>query len=314
MSFNDNLKVAVIIPCYNEATAIGAVVRDFKKELPNAKIHVFDNSSSDNTIGVAKRAGASVRSVKLRGKGNVVRRMFADVDADVYVMVDGDSTYDASCAAAMIKKMTDECLDMVVGCRVEDSTENANYRPGHRIGNKLLTGSVKTIFGGEFTDMLSGYRVFSRRFAKTFPAESRGFEIETELTVYTLDMRLPYGEVMTPYSERPIGSESKLSTYKDGWRILRMIARLYSTERPKEFWGIVGTVLLLISIILFVPVLLDYLRLHEVPRFPTLIASMAIAISGFLSITIGLVLRTVTRGRKEAKHLAYLQIAAAKSE
>lgn len=301
-------KIAVLIPCYNEEATVATVVKDFRKQIPKSDIYVFDNNSKDNTTKVAQKAGAIVSTVKLQGKGNVVRRMFADIDADIYVMIDGDATYDAASVNKLINKLVDDNLDMVVGDRTEDTKDNNNYRPGHRIGNKLLTGSVAKIFGGEFTDMLSGYRVFSRRFVKSFPAESRGFEIETELTVHTLEMRLPYAELDTPYFERPEGSESKLSTYKDGIRILFMILRLYSNERPAEFWGIFGGVLFIFATLISLPVFIEYFQTNEVARFPTLIVSSGLVVIGFLSFTIGLVLRTVTKGRKEAKHLAYLAI------
>jgi len=303
-----HLKIAVIIPCYNEEKTIQNVVTDFKKSLPKANIYVFDNNSSDRTGEVAKKAGAIVYSVQNAGKGNVVRRMFSDVDADVYLMVDGDDTYHAASAPRLIEKLLNENLDMVVGCRTEDSKDNNNYRAGHRLGNKLLTSSVSTIFGGNFTDMLSGYRAFSKRFVKSFTAESKGFEIETELTVHTLELRIPYGEVDTPYFERPEGSESKLSTYKDGFKILSMIIRLYSNERPAQFWGFFGGFLILIAAALSLPVFIEYLQTSKVERFPTLIVSIGMVIIGFLSFTIGLVLRTVTKGRKEAKHLWYLTL------
>lgn len=306
----NQLKIAVIVPCYNEAASIKQVVKDFQKALPAAEIHVFDNNSSDDTSKIAKKAGAEVHFVGLKGKGNVVRRMFADVDADVYIMVDGDATYDAASAPKMIDALLDQGLDMVVGCRTEDSTDNQNYRRGHRLGNRVLTGSVQRIFGGQFTDMLSGYRAFSRRFAKSFVAESHGFETETELTVHALEMRLPYGEVATPYAERPEGSESKLSTYKDGIKILFMIVRLYSNERPKEFWGILGTVAVVISLVLMIPIVVEFFETGEVPRFPTLLLAVALALGGFLAYTVGLILRTVTKGRREAKHLAYLAVPA----
>jgi len=307
------LSVAVIVPCYNEEASVATVVKDFHKVLPHASVHVFNNNSSDRTAEIAEASGAIVHNVKLPGKGNVVRRMFADVDADVYLMVDGDATYDAASAPKLIDTLINSDLDMVVGCRVEDSTDNKNYRPGHRIGNKLLTGSVQKVFNGNFTDMLSGYRAFSRRFAKSFPAESKGFETETELTVFALEMKLPYAEVATPYYERPEGSESKLSTYKDGVRILKMIIRLYSNERPSRFWAIVGGILILVAIILMIPVYGEYLQTHEVKRFPTLIIASTIALGGFLAFTVGLILRTVTKGRNESKHLAYLRIPSVRS-
>jgi len=302
--------VAVIVPCYNEEQTVEKVVKDFKKYLPQATIYVFDNNSSDETSEVAKKAGAVVRHVRLPGKGTVVRRMFADVDADIYVMVDGDATYDASSAPEMIRRLVDEHLDMVVGCRTEESTDNDNYRPGHRLGNKVLTGSVQRMFGGNFTDMLSGYRVFSKRYVKSFAANSRGFETETELTVHTLEMRLPYAEVATPYKERPVGSESKLSTYKDGIKISKMILRLYSNERPLQFWGIIGFIFVVVAIAMTIPVVFEFAKTHEVAKFPTLIASTAVGVAGLLFWTIGLVLRTVTEGRKEVKHLMYLSIPA----
>ncbi|HBE4552484.1 TPA: glycosyltransferase, partial [Escherichia coli] len=228
-------KIAVIVPCYNEASAIAKVVSDFNKYLPEATVYVFDNNSNDGTADVAANAGAIVRHVGHKGKGNVVRRMFADIDADIFVMVDGDDTYEAAAAPAMINKLLDENLDMVVGCRVENG-DDKTYRPGHRFGNKMLTGTVSTIFKGSFTDMLSGYRVFSKRYAKSFPCHSHGFEIETELTIHALELRMRIGEVQTSYGERPEGSVSKLSTYKDGIKILRTIIQLYAYERPLFFY------------------------------------------------------------------------------
>ncbi len=302
--------VAVIVPCYNEAVTISKVIKDFQRALPGARIFVFDNNSSDATSKVAKKAGAIVRFVKLKGKGNVVRRMFADIEAEAYLMVDGDATYDAPSAPKMVSTLLKEHLDMVVGCRQEDSKDNSNYRRGHRLGNTLLTGFVQKIFGGQFTDMLSGYRVFSRRFVKSFTAESKGFETETELTIHALEMKMPYGEVMTPYSERPEGSISKLSTYKDGIKILGMILKLYSNERPKEFWGLIGGVLLVIAIILIVPVFVEFAKEGAIYKMPSLIVAVSFGMLGFLSFTIGLVLRTVTKGRREMKHLAYLSIKA----
>ena len=307
------LSVAVIVPCHNEEATVRKVILDFKRVLPDAKIYIFDNNSKDNTADIALKSGAIVRFVKARGKGNVVRRMFADINSDIYVMVDGDDTYDIESAPKLIKKLTDDKLDMVIGSRVEDSTENNNYRAGHRMGNKLLTKSVQKMFGGDFTDMLSGYRVFSKRFVKSFPAESQGFEIETELTVFALEMRIPYAELATKYSERPEGSESKLSTYKDGWKILKMIFFLYSTELPLRFWSMIGGFLIIISTTLSIPIFLEFLHSHTVSRFPTLIISSGLAVSGFMAFTIGIVLRTVTKGRREAKQLAYLSVPAVKS-
>jgi glycosyltransferase involved in cell wall biosynthesis len=307
-------KIAVLVPCYNEEATVEKVVRGFRRSLPKADIYVFDNNSKDKTSEIAHKSGAIVQFVPLAGKGNVVRRMFADVDADIYVMVDGDATYDAPSAPKLVQKLIDENLDMVVGCRTEESVDNNNYRLGHRLGNKLLTGSVQKMFGGNFTDMLSGYRVFSRRFVKSFPAESKRFETETELTVHTLEMKMPYGEMATPYFERPIGSESKLSTYKDGIRILKMIVRLYSSERPSRFWAIIGGAFLLIAAVVMIPVLVEYLQTDLVQRFPTVIVASGMGVIGIMCGTIGLVLRTVTKGRNEAKHLSYLRIPSLRNE
>lgn len=304
----DTLSVAVIIPCYNEEAAVAQVVKDFRRSLPAAHIHVFDNNSKDKTSEIARAAGATVHFVRAKGKGNVVRRMFADVDADIYIMVDGDATYHAASAPKLIKKLREEDLDMVVGCRKEDSKVNNNYRAGHRLGNLLLTGTVQQIFGGEFTDMLSGYRVFSRRYAKSFPAQSQGFEIETELTVHALEIKMPYGEVDTPYSERPEGSVSKLSTYKDGLKILKMIIKLYASERPLTFFAITGGVLMLIALILIVPIAITFFETGQVLKIPTVVVAGVLSLSAFLSFSVGLILNTVTIGRREIKHLTYLTI------
>ncbi|CAM6192189.1 TPA: glycosyltransferase [Enterobacter hormaechei] len=301
--------VALIVPCYNEESAIESVVYGFREALPEIDIYVFDNNSSDRTAQVAEAAGAKVIAVKLPGKGNVVRRMFADVEADIYVMVDGDATYEAGAVKSLVDKLLDNHLDMVVGCRKtrEEITGEA-YRRGHQWGNYMLTNSVVKIFGGNFTDMLSGYRAFTRRYVKSFPAISRGFEIETELTVHALELRMPYGEVMTEYGARPEGSVSKLSTYRDGFRILKMIARLYITERPFAFFGICALLMALTSVILGFPLLTEYLETGLVPRFPTAILAASIMIASALSFVCGLILDNVTRGRHEMKRLVYLGI------
>ncbi|HHP5904983.1 TPA: glycosyltransferase family 2 protein [Citrobacter freundii] len=304
--YSDN-KIAVIVPCYNEASAIAKVVSDFNKYLPEATVYVFDNNSSDGTADVAANAGAIVRHVGHKGKGNVVRRMFADIDADIFVMVDGDDTYEAAASPAMINKLLDENLDMVVGCRVENG-DDKTYRPGHRFGNKMLTGTVSTIFKGSFTDMLSGYRVFSKRYAKSFPCHSHGFEIETELTIHALELRMRIGEVQTSYGERPEGSVSKLSTYKDGIKILKTIVQLYAYERPLFFYTLIATVFALISIILGFPLLKDYVETGLVPRFPTAIAAASIMILGFLSLVCGVISHLTTISRREMKYLTYLSI------
>ena len=303
------LKVALVVPCFNEEVAIGTVIRDFREAMPSLDIFVFDNASTDKTAQVALAAGAQVIHVPLKGKGNVVRRMFADIDADIYVMVDGDATYHAPSLPTMVSKLIAERLDMVVGCReTPKEVAAAAYRQGHQFGNKMLTKSISWMFGGQFTDMLSGYRVFSRRYVKSFPALSRGFEIETELTVHALELRMPYGEVMTPYGARPEGSTSKLSTYKDGWKILKTIARLYISERPLSFFSLCGLLLTMLSVGLASPILIEYLQTGLVPRFPTAILSASIMISALLSFACGLVLDNVTRGRHEMKRLAYLGI------
>jgi len=305
-------RTAVLIPCYNEEAAIAKVVADFRKVLPSAKVYVYDNNSRDRTIDVARQAGAIVRREPLQGKGNVVRRMFSDIEADVYVLVDGDATYDASSAPKMIDLLRRESLDMVNGARVTD-IEKA-YRPGHRFGNWLLTNMVSSIFGSRFSDMLSGYRVMSRRYVKSFPALTSGFETETELTVHALELHMPTAEVPTPYKDRPVGSASKLSTFKDGFRILWTIVVLVKEERPMQFFSLLALLFAAIGIELMVPILITYLETGLVPRMPTAVLSMGLMIVGFLSLTCGLILDTVTRGRREMKRMRYLNIPAPQSE
>lgn len=304
-----NHKIALIVPCYNEGLTIFNVVTRFKQAMPELELFVFDNNSKDNTIAEAQRAGAMVISVKHKGKGNVVRRMFADVDADIYIMVDGDNTYEAEAVHQLVDKLIDEQLDMVVGCRqVSPEVASLAYRSGHQWGNKMLTGTVMKIFGGQFTDMLSGYRAFSRRYAKSFPALSQGFETETELTVHALQLRMPYGEVMTVYSERPEGSVSKLSTYRDGFRILYMIIRLFMREKPFVFFGLIGSVCALASILLGIPVINDFLQTGLVPRLPTAVLATSLMMIAILSIFTGLILDSTTISRQEMKRLFYLNI------
>jgi glycosyltransferase involved in cell wall biosynthesis len=299
-----SLRVAVLVPCYNEEAAVAAVVNGFRKALPSARIYVYDNNSRDRTAEVAREAGAEVRSERRQGKGHVVRRMFADVDADVYVLVDGDATYDAPSAPGMIEKLVGEHLDMVVGLRVDQ--EQAAYRKGHRTGNWMLTSFLSSVFGQAFKDILSGYRVFSRRFVKSFPVLSDGFEIETELTVHALELAMPVAEVETPYYARPEGSFSKLNTWGDGFRILRTIIRLYRSEKPLRFFTAVGGFLALVAIGLAIPIVINYLETGLVPRLPTAVLSTGLMIVAVLSVSSGLVLDTVTRGRREMKLLAYL--------
>ena len=298
------MRIAVLVPCFNEEAAVAAVVSGFRKALPAAQIYVYDNNSRDRTAEVAREAGAEVRSERRQGKGHVVRRMFADVDADVYVLVDGDATYDAPSAPGMIERLVNDHLDMVVGSRIDQ--EEAAYRRGHRTGNWLLTSFLSSVFGQAFTDILSGYRVFSRRFVKSFPVLSDGFEIETELTVHALELAMPVAEVETPYYARPEGSVSKLNTWRDGFRILGTILKLYRSEKPLRFFTIIGIFLALVSIGLAIPVVITYLEEGLVPRLPTAVLSTGLMIIAVLSVSSGLVLDTVTRGRREMKLLAYL--------
>jgi len=298
--------IAVLVPCRNEAIAIEKVVADFLRAIPGCLVFVYDNASTDDTAARARAAGAIVRSEPLPGKGNVVRRMFADVEADVFILVDGDDTYDATVAPALVERLLKESLDMVSAARVEKG-ENA-YRAGHRFGNALLTSVVAYIFGQASTDMLSGYRVMSRRFVKSFPALSAGFEIETELTVHALQLRLPIAEVGTSYGNRPKGSASKLNTYRDGFRILMTIVRLVKEEKPLEFFSLVALVLAASSLLLGLPVVAEFLRTGLVPRLPTAVLATGLMISALINFFCGIILQTVTRGRVEFKRLHYLAI------
>ena len=301
-------RIAVLLPCYNEEAAIAPTVRGFRTALPSATIYVYDNNSSDRTIKIAAEAGAVVRTERQQGKGHVVRRMFADIDADVYVMADGDLTYDAKSAPQMVDLLVAEQLDMVVGTRRHEAKKA--YRGGHVMGNKLFTGLLAGLFGRSFTDIFSGYRVFSRRFVKSFPVLSSGFEIETEISVHALELRMPVGEVETQYAARPEGSESKLSTFRDGWRILKTIATLYRIERPVLFYGSIGAFLLTIALVLSIPLVITYLHTGLVPRFPTAILITGMTIIAVLCFFAGLILDTVTRGRLELRRLAYLSLPA----
>jgi len=297
-------RIAVLLPCYNEEAAIAQTVAGFKAALPGATIYVYDNNSRDHTVEVARAAGAVVRTERMQGKGNVVRRMFADVDADIYVMADGDATYDAASAPTLVARLLDEQLDMVVGARVTQA--DAAYRRGHQFGNALLTGMLTRLFGRSFSDILSGYRVFSRRFVKSFPVLSSGFEIETEISVHALELKMPVAEIETPYFARPEGSESKLNTYGDGFRILNTIVQLYRLERPLLFFGVIGALLALIALLLAVPLVVTYLHTHLVPRQPTAILVTGLIILAALNGFAGLILDTVVRGRREVRRLAYL--------
>ena len=297
-------KIAVLIPCYNEEAAVAKVIEDFRSALPVATIFVFDNNSTDNTRSVARAAGAEVFQEKHRGKGFVVRRMFSDVEADIYVLVDGDATYDAPSVQPMIERLLEGRLDMVVGNRVD--CERAAYRIGHRTGNKLLSAFVASVFGSTFNDVLSGYRVFSRRFVKSFPVLSGGFEIETELTIHALELGLAVDEIDTPYYARPTDSASKLNTWRDGFRILLTILSLYRAERPLAFFTGVGAMAAIASIGFAIPIVVTYLETGLVPRLPTAVLATGLMLSAFLCMAAGLILDTVTRGRREMKLLAYL--------
>jgi len=306
LSFSENLRIAVLVPCFNEARTIGKVVKDFSAVVPSAEIYVYDNNSTDRTADVARSTRAIVRNEPIQGKGNVVCRMFSEIEADVYVLVDGDDTYDASSAPKLIEALLNEGLDMVSAARTSDV--RAAYRPGHRLGNLLLTGMVAAMFGNRFRDMLTGYRVFSRRFVKSFPALSAGFEIETQLTVHALDMRMKVAEINTPYKERPEGSVSKLRTLSDGYRILKTIVYLVKEERPLQFFASAALVLAVSAIILAWPIVWNYFETGLVPRFPTAILATGIMLLAFLSLASGLILDTVTNGRRETKRLHYLSI------
>ena len=296
--------IAVILPCYNEEAAIAATIAGFRAALPDARIYVFDNNSRDRTVEVARAAGAIVRTERMQGKGHVVRRMFSDVEADIYVMADGDATYDAAAAPALIRMMLDERLDMVVGAR--KSEVEAAYRRGHRFGNRMLTGILARLFGRSFSDILSGYRVFSRRFVKSFPVLSAGFEIETEISVHALELKMPVGEAETRYFARLEGSEAKLNTYRDGWRILKTIAVLYRIERPMLFFGWIATVFAAIAVGLSIPLVFTWFHTGLVPRFPTAILATGLGLLAALNFFTGLILDTVVRGRREMRRLAYL--------
>ena len=301
-------RVAVLLPCYNEETAIGATIAGFKKALPRATVYVYDNNSTDRTRAIAAAEGAVVRTERQQGKGHVVRRMFADVDADIYVMADGDLTYDPSAAPDMVELLMGEQLDMVVGIRKHEAKDA--YRGGHVLGNRIFTGLLSGLFGRSFSDIFSGYRVFSRRFVKSFPVLSSGFEIETEMSVHALELRMPVGEVETAYGARPEGSESKLSTFGDGWRIFRTIVTLYRIERPTLFYGVIGASLLIAALLLAVPLILTYAKTGLVPRVPTAILVTGMTVIAVLCFFAGLILDTVTRGRREIRRLYYLSLGA----
>jgi glycosyltransferase involved in cell wall biosynthesis len=298
------LRIAVLLPCYNEEAAIAQTVAGFRAALPDAVIYVYDNNSSDRTVEVARASGAIVRTERMQGKGHVVRRMFADTEADIYIMADGDATYDAAAAPALVAKLLEERLDMVVGARKSEVEEA--YRRGHQLGNRLFTGILASLFGRSFTDIFSGYRVFSRRFVKSFPALARGFETETEISVHALELAMPVGEVVTAYGARPEGSVSKLSTYRDGWRIMKTILHLFRIERPVLFYGGFAGFLAALALVLAIPLIITFAQTGLVPRFPTAILITGMMTVAFISFSVGLILDTVVRGRREVRRLHYL--------
>ena len=310
-NYFDKLKIAILIPCYNEEAAIKKVVNDFQLAIPSALVYVYDNASTDKTVEIATKAGAIVRTEPNKGKGNVMRRMFSDIESDVYIIVDGDDTYEASIAPKMIEQLVQEELDMVVGIRRSLEVKKS-YRRGHVFGNWLLTRAVAFLFGKGFNDMLSGYRVMSRRFVKSFPIISKGFEIETEMTIHTLQIGIPYGEVETAYNERPMNSESKLSTFHDGFRIIKMIFFLFKEEKPFQFFGLIAILLLLVSIILLIPIFSTYISTGFVPRLPKAILAMGLITMAFFSLSFGVILDSLSRLRMESKKIHYLSLSRVK--
>lgn len=299
------LEIAAIVPCYNEEVAVGDVIEGLKAAVDGITVYVYDNKSTDRTAEVAARAGAILRTEPRKGKGNVVRRAFGDIDADVYLMIDGDATYEAAAAGLMIETLLSGPYDHVLGVRTDDPEASA-YRAGHALGNRMFNKLIGRLFGEPVTDMLSGYRVFSRRFVKSFPALSREFEIETELTVHAVNLRIPQVEVPVGFKDRPAGSESKLRTYHDGFRILRLITSLLQYERPLAFFSAVGAFFAAVSVALGIPLLVTYLHTNEVPRLPTAVLATGLALIAILSLVVGLILNGVLRQRQEAARLAYL--------
>ncbi len=300
------LRIAVLVPCFNESGTIATVIRDFQRALPDAVVYVYDNNSNDDTIEVARSNGAVVREEHQQGKGHVVRRMFADIEADVFILVDGDDTYEAAAAPKMVRHLLDNGLDMITARRIATSEEA--YRFGHVFGNRMLTSLVASSFGRRISDLLSGYRVFSRRFVKSFPVLTGGFEIETELTIHALELGMPQDEIDTDYKERPAGTESKLNTYRDGARILKTILVLLKEERPLVFFSSFFALFAAASVLSAWPILIEFIETGLVPRLPTAVLSTGLMLLAFLSLACGLILDTVTRGRRELKRLSYLQI------
>ena len=299
-------RIAVILPCYNEEAAIAEVIHEFRESLPSAEIYVYDNASTDKTVEVAREAGAQVRSEPEKGKGNAVRRAFADVDADIYVMADGDGTYDAASAPKLIEVMRRENLDMVVGTRTH--TSETAYRPGHVLGNQVFSGLFRRLFRSSFTDILSGYRVFSRRYVKSFPSAAKGFEIELEMSTHAALLRMPVAEVETDYGARIGGGESKLNTYRDGARILRRMLRFLRLHRPRFVYGLLAIASGLLSVLLMIPIAIEFFQTGLVPRVPTVILSAAIMLVAVILFVVGAILDSQSSYFSETKRLAYLRI------
>ena len=304
MAKNTSPRIALLIPCYNEALTIGGMITEARKVMPAMEIVVCDNNSKDGTAEVAAKAGATVLHETRQGKGYAVQRLFAAVDADIYVMMDGDATYDMQALPRLVDKLVQERLGMVVGARV--AQQQAAYRSGHRLGNRMITGMLGLLFEARFEDILSGYRVFNRAFVKSFPVNTGGFTIESAMTIHALQLRIPCGEVPTNYYARPEGSHSKLSTWKDGFRISLYIARLFASERPAVFYGLCGVVLACLAGVMFVPVLVTYLSTGLVPRMPTLMVAGSLGVGALVCWVAGLMLQATTTARREAKQLAYL--------
>jgi len=308
-------KVAVLIPCYNEAQTIEKVVKDFLAVIPeNSRVYVYDNNSTDGTAEVAAAAGAVVRHEYQQGKGNVIRRMFREIDAECYVMADGDDTYPAEVAPEMIDKVLHRQCDMVVGDRLSSTYFEENKRPFHNFGNLLVRGSINALFQSNIRDIMTGYRAFSYQFVKTFPVLSRGFEIETEMSIHAVDKNLHIDNVIIDYRDRPEGSESKLSTYTDGFRVLRTIARLFRSYKPLAFYGAAAALLLVIALLFFIPIAVEYLRTGLVPRFPTLIACGFVGIAAIQSFFAGMILETIQRKNRQDFELELIRAARRREE
>ena len=305
-----NLKTAVLIPCMNEEATVAKVVAEISDALPEAQVYVYDNASTDRTFELAQQAGAEVLTEPIPGKGNVVRRMFADIEADVYLIIDGDATYDPTEATVMVKQLVEDDLDMVVGVR--SSVSESQIRTGHTLGNRLFNRLYKSLFGSEFSDILSGYRVFSKRFVKTFPAVSSGFEIETEMSVHASQLGLPVSEIPVNYMSRPEGSQSKLRTIKDGYRIFKAMIALLKENRPLLMFGWLSTLSLIAAGSLGVPLLVTFVQTGLVPKLPTAVLATGLTLLALLFTATGLILHSIAKGRIEIKRLAYLRHGASK--